>query len=230
MKNFSRILFGITAAFAIASSSQATPFTITNLLFTPDAGYGSATLSDGSDNPDVLDATFSTSTAPGSFNLEVNEFKKFTFGSVTLNDPCIDAHDKGNAYFCNVKGNETDKLGVNASFSFTNPYTGTSIVTATGVAIPGMVKDNSGNGADTQVVDLTIDFKPIIVNFGNGGQFSIDLSDLSFVRDQTLTTTATVTLLADSAPVAVAVPEAASLSLISLGLLGVALTRRRKSS
>src|SRR4051812_39990848 len=109
MKNVTRALFGVTAAFAIASSAQAIPFTITNTSFNPGTGYGVGTPIGGNDDPNYLDVGFATFAAPGAFNLNVGQSYSFLFGNVTLTDTCVNAHDTANTYFCNnVKGNETN--------------------------------------------------------------------------------------------------------------------------
>jgi len=87
---------------------------------------------------------------------------------------------------------------------------------AVGTATTGSVADSH--------VDYTLTFAPVLVNFGNGGAFRIDLSDLSFVVAGPLELNGTVTLLAApeaSQVTSSPIPEPASLSLAVLGLMAV---------
>jgi hypothetical protein len=67
------------------------------------------------------------------------------------------------------------------------------------------------------------------VDFDNGGQFRIDLADLSFTGNGSKTQTATITLLAlpGAGGGSNAVPEPATATLLGLGLLGFAASRRK---
>lgn len=89
----------------------------------------------------------------------------------------------------------------------------------------------------SEQADLTINFAPVYVLFSNGGQFTVDLSDLTFWTNEEKTITATVTL--DSAPVSdggdtpinpnvpISTPEPSTFLLLGAGLLVVGLVRKR---
>ena len=159
-----------------------------------------------------LDAVFTLNASLNSpntlpFSLSVGQHETWNFGSVDLRET-------------NIGSDETDNLGVTAWVYFTQPPgVGGVPSSTTGVAVTGVVSDPQ--------TDLTIDFSPVTVNFGNGGQFTLSLSDLCFTCDQCLNVDACVTLCQQPT----SVPEPATIVIWSLlgagSWLGMGVWRRR---
>ncbi|MCM8738634.1 PEP-CTERM sorting domain-containing protein [Azospirillum sp. A1-3] len=206
-----KILAGAIGALGLvgmSASAFAAPvsFTITNGYFTVGSGYGSGL--------GQLDATF-TNLFPGpqTFELDLGQTQSFLFGRVTLNESCISGGFLGG---CPEIFNETDNLGVIANFDFSSPVS----QLVQNVAVTGTFV---GPVADA-FTDYYIDFSPVVVDFGVGGSFALDVGDLIFNRTGTITNGVNVTLTA------VPVPEPASLAVLGAGLVALGFLRRRQES
>ncbi len=211
MNLMKKSLCALALAFAsMSASAAALPFTITGSSFQLGAGYGKTT---GTADNSLLDVVFATAPVPPTFVLNDGETFSFDFATVNFREVCI-----GPGGGC-ASGNETLNLGLTANLEFLDPVIGTVQSMAVGNALPGPVSDTG--------LDYWIDFAPVLVEFGRGGSFMVDLSDLRFARNETQTMRATITLVTSESH---QLPEPGSLALLGLGLAGVGALVRRKAA
>ena len=222
MKTFTKLLAGLAlvSATTYASASQ---FNVAASLFTPGSGYSATTNAFGEAlNLDKLGVDFTVDSTGRSFGLATGATSaSFKFGDIKLKDGTIYPYITGPVCafsLCTHLVDETNDLGVTATFSFTNPLSGLQIVTASGIATTGPIGDDG--------VDLVIDWTDLPVNFGNGGQFIIHMADVSFNQnDQTREQDYTIELVTAPIPE----PETYALMLAGLGVVGF-MARRRKQA
>jgi hypothetical protein len=214
-----RVLLRVGAVAMLAFSSGASavpvPFNITSAQFLPDAGYG---VDFDETNGTLLDVRFSNGLfTPQSVVLSaVNQSFTFNFGTIDLEEPDADS---------GIIFNELDGLGITAKLTFIAPTGVLQSVMATGTAFLGSVSDQS--------VDYVVDWSPVTISFGNGGQFQVGLTDMAFSGMGLQFQTATVTLLSlsdgDGSSGGTALPEPASIALVGIGIGCAAITRRRRA-
>lgn len=197
-----RILASIAlSGLMVAANAAPVTFAVTPTSFTPGSGYGGSLL-----DLTRLAVSFSATNTQQLFSLsDAGDSKTFDFGTISLNQPLM------------VWPAETDNLGVSANFTFSNPLTGVTSVTASGKAFVGLVADAAA--------DLIIDWTPVTVNFGDGGSFLLSMDKLVFTNSGALTQHATIKLL--SSPNAV--PEPGTLALAAMAVLALAGASRRRA-
>jgi hypothetical protein len=158
-----------------------------------------------------LDAVFSidSSLPSQSFSLNVGGSRNINFGTVQLRESSIDT-------------NETDNLQVTGYLFFDSPPVGSVPNPGTAVAFTGSVSD--------WATDLKITFDSVVVNFGSGGKFKVDFSDLKFKGCETLCVSACVTLVCEPPPPPTSnVPEPSTFVIWSLlGSVGLVFAWRKK--
>jgi hypothetical protein len=138
--------------------------------------------------------------------------------------------------------NERDNLGITGVLKLSVPTLADVMnVGVTGTAVGEQLSDDT--------IDLTVDFAPVIIDFGNTGQLTVDFSTPTWdcnpsqlcvmktnpsitpgSETQTVKAKFTLTRLDENrvTPTAAVVPEPGVLLLMGAGLMGLGLARRRK--
>jgi PEP-CTERM motif len=213
MNRASRRLLATAASAALgltALHTHATPVSVSSFSFTRGSGYG---VDASAGSAVLLNVRFTSGFSAQSFTLgAVGESRTFDLGSASFREP-----NSQNG----IRASETDDRGVTAGLTFTGPFAALIQTLVTGSAITGPVND-----AHT---DFTIDWDPAQMALGAGGLLEIQLTDLSFTGEQTLTETATMTLLRTTEVTRAAlVPEPGTLVLAGIALAGLAFVRRSR--
>lgn len=213
------IVSALAFAATVSGTASAVPFVITDAKFTKiGTGYGTETNTvENGASPSKLDVTFSNLASFTTQNFDLTSLSPtsvlFNFGTVKFDE-------------LNIALSETlGDLGIEATFTFLQPGVGPQTISTIGKPVLGP----SNGQAENSMVDFSIDWTPVTVNFGTTGSFLLDLTDLAFTqRNQTLDASARITLLTEDEAPSNDVPEPGTLALAALGLAAAGTVRRRK--
>lgn len=232
MKHMRPDIAGLALVFVMVTSGAASAASVTisgsAVAFTPGSGFGveggetipaglpnAGTVIPGGQGGTLLDVVFSVSSTPVTVVLPgVGASLSGVFGTVQLRERFIDAA-------------EIDNLSISADISMSLPFSGMLNVVGAATATAGIVPPLLGEPVGA--VDLTIDWTPLDVPFGNGGLFRVEFDTLTFDTvalpsgTTTLNQLATVTLLAAPIPE----PTMATLAIAGLLLIGLRCNGRR---
>lgn len=242
-KNNKLLAFIAGATLLLAAQSgvaNATPisFSITSGLWVLGSGWDEACTGAGCDADHTkanVDWMITPSVAGKTFTLtDVGDAFIFTFGSATL------AEENNN-----IEAGETDNLNITGIINLSSPSLAGTVNSTLAIATTGLLKDTNSIDTGAGNIDLIATFAPVLVNFGNGGQFTVDLSDPSWncqgngdcqtgkpitrniSATFTLTQLETVATTEGNGGALSTIPEPGMIALMGLGLVGLGFSRRK---
>ncbi|TNE39685.1 MAG: PEP-CTERM sorting domain-containing protein [Sphingomonadales bacterium] len=176
----------------------------------------------------VSDISFNT-TDPGL----IISAAPLSFGSITLNNvndfQFVDVMRIGtpegtvNTNFLSLFGEDTTPLPISATFTFSSPA---SLVGSVSGSTFGYIAPLTSCGFLAGGCGAVSWGAPILFNFGNGGQFKVELFDTTFGTPGAADVKARFTLLANSVPE----PATWAMLIFGFGAIGAAMRRRQRQT
>ena len=143
-----------------------------------------------------------------------------------LPEPAVADLTVGNSYTFNlfevgtdeqyVNSDDRDNQDISVDFSFSEPDNMNELITGTSDGHWRLLRDDTGS------VDWN---NPATFTYGNGGLFTMSLSDVTFGTPGSAVIQATLNFVSDAAPV----PEPSTILLMGIGLLGLVGYSRKRS-
>lgn len=234
MKNVTLPIATLVGALLLSPAVSASPLTVTiaggnwNL----DSGWGAACATSACDTThSKLNVDWSVSAALAGTGLSfvnLGDTQTITLGTARF------AEEDGT-----IAAGENSNLGLDFVLNFSSPSSLAAHGVGTGTATLGALKDR-GN----PVVDLSVDFAPVVIDFASGAEITMlidsqswncqgtDHCTFAFPDENTIQAKFTLTAIPSEslafAATVLAVPEPSSVLLLGVGMTGLWLGKRRR--